>query len=171
DLRVTAPGLPPGRVANVVVEETGSDQPVLVTLGRGGTIELRVEGPTGRGVTGARVWLETAERLALHARPFTTAPGGRLTLQGVPAGAVFLRVYAPRYGRPDRIPVRVDEDVTTPVNVSLRWSNGDAPSDAFVSSRRGGPSRGRGSSPSTTLRAVRTCCVSTRGLPSRRWKS
>jgi hypothetical protein len=119
DVAASAPGLPPGRLEGATADLPGAAEDLALTLGAGGTVRLLVEDELGRGITGARVWLEDPDGLPLHPRPFSTAPGGRLDLLGVPAGDVRLAVHATGYGRPPRRAVRVAEGATEEVRFVL----------------------------------------------------
>lgn len=119
DLEASAPGLPPGRLLGATAEVEGAERPVTVTLGRGGTLDVTVLGPGGRGVSGTRIWLEDEHGAALHARPYVTGYRGRLRLEGTAPGRLWIRAYARRYGRAARTVVRVKESEETSVDVRL----------------------------------------------------
>jgi len=120
EIRVSAPGWPPGRVMDVVADAPGSAEPVTVTLGAGGTLDLVVlRDDTDRGVPGARVWLEDKAGHPFEERPFSTTGSGRVRLVGVPSGKVFVRVYAPRSGRPPRVGVEIGEGETRRLEVRV----------------------------------------------------
>jgi len=118
-LDVTAPGLPPGVLAAVQADVGSSAQTVAVVLGRGGEIELEVTDEIGRGVSGARVWIEDEHGVALHTNAYSTGPRGRLLIPGVPSEDVYVRVEARGYGRPSLRAVGVSEGGTFPLKIAL----------------------------------------------------
>ncbi len=119
-LAVSAPGLPPGRLENAASDLPGADFTVRVVLGRGGDVALRVVDANDRGVTGARIWLEDDEGLALHRHAYVSGAAGRIRINGVPAGKVRLRIYARGMGRPSLQTLDIVEGRTTTRTVTVR---------------------------------------------------
>ncbi len=118
-LDVSAPGLPPGVLESVQAEVGAAAQEVTVVLGRGGEIDLAVIDEVGRGVSGARVWIEDDYGVPLHVNAYSTGPRGKLLIPGVPSQDVFVRVEARGYGRPTLRRVRVSEGGTFPLEIAL----------------------------------------------------
>ena len=117
---VSAPGQPPGRYVGAEADLEGADFPVEIVLGRGGDVDLRVLDPDERGVTGALVWIEDADGLALHHSPYLTGAAGRLRIEGVPPGNLRVRVQARGFGAPALQPVRVEEGRTSEVRIRVQ---------------------------------------------------
>jgi hypothetical protein len=68
----------------------------------------------------AEVWVENAQGVALHPRPYYTQPSGRLVIEGLAEGAGRVRVHARGYGRPPPSPVPLRDGATTGLDVMLR---------------------------------------------------
>ncbi|MDF1699967.1 MAG: carboxypeptidase-like regulatory domain-containing protein, partial [Planctomycetota bacterium] len=123
-LAVSAPGLPPGRFHGAQADLPGADFSIEVVLGRGGDVVLRLEDENERGVTGARVWIEDPEGVALHRTPYVTGAAGRLRIEGVTPGAVRLRVHARGLGRPALRALVVEEGGEHAVRMRLLPAGG-----------------------------------------------
>ena len=115
----SAPGLPPGRFDGAEADLPGADFAIEIVLGRGGDLALRVIDENDRGVTGARVWLEDARGVALNPQAYVTGAAGRLTIEGVQAGTVRVRVQARDLGTPALRSVQVEEGGLHPLTVRL----------------------------------------------------
>ena len=121
---VSAAGLPPGRFDGASADLPGADFPIEVVLGRGGDIALRVIDENDRGVTGARVWLEDEQGVALHRQPYVTGAAGRLRIEGVASGTVRMRVHAKDLGRPALRTIVVEEGGEHPVTLRMLPAGG-----------------------------------------------
>lgn len=115
----SAPGLPPGRFDGAEADLPGADFAIEVVLGRGGDVALRVIDENDRGITGARVWLEDERGVALNDQPYVTGAAGRLTIEGVQAGAVRVRVQARGLGTPALRGLVVEEGGLHPLTLRL----------------------------------------------------
>lgn len=123
-LSVSAPGLPPGRFEGATADLPGADFEIEVVLGRGGDIALRVLDENERGVTGASVWIEDDNGIALHRHAYVTGAAGRLRIEGVTPGTVRLRIHARGLGRPALRSVTVREGGEHAVQVRLLPAGG-----------------------------------------------
>jgi hypothetical protein len=112
-------GLPPGRFEGAQADLPGADFTFDVVLGRGGDVNLLLRDENERGVTGALVWLEDAEGIALNRHAYVSGAAGQLRIEGVPVGTVFLRVHARGKGRPALRKVLVQEGRQTDVAIRL----------------------------------------------------
>jgi hypothetical protein len=121
---VSALGLPPGRQEGAEAELPGADHPIEIVLGQGGHLLLQVRDDDQRGVTGARVWLEDTQGLAFHRHAYVTGAGGRLRVEGVPAGRVRVRIHARGFGRPALREVPIEEGRQTDLAVIVRQPGG-----------------------------------------------
>ena len=113
DLLASAPGRPPGVLRGVAAEVPPAERLAVIPLGQGGILDVDVLNPDGRGIAGARIWLEDEAGQTLHPHAFPTTGSGRLRLVGIPPGRHFVRVDAPRYGRVARAAVVVREADTS----------------------------------------------------------
>jgi hypothetical protein len=120
DLRIVAPGLPPAVHRGAQADTQGAERPVEVVLGRGATVDLTVLDSGRRGVRGARVTVESGDGIPLHARAWTTGPGGFLRVEGIPSGGVRLRVHARGFGRPVPTALDLPDGEVAPLQVTLR---------------------------------------------------
>jgi hypothetical protein len=103
-----------------VAETLGSERPLEIVLGRGATVELTVVDDLRRVVRGARVVVTTPEGIPVHARAWSTGPGGRVRIAGVPAGGAWVSVSARGYGRPPAVRLDLADGEVAPVVVTLR---------------------------------------------------
>ena len=117
---VSAVGLPPGRHEGAEADLPGAAFDVEIVLGRGGDLNLQVRDQEERGVTGARVWLEDDQGAELNRQPYITGAGGRLRIDGVPAGTIQVRVHARGLGRPGLQRVAIEEGRQTDLGIVLR---------------------------------------------------
>lgn len=118
-LQVDAPGLAPGPQMYAQSDLPGSDYPVEMVLGLGGTLDIAVGGAKGELIAGSRVWLEDLSGRALHRTPYVVGPEGRIRIEGVPAGRFAVRVEAPGFGTPPRVVVDLREGVRVPIQAKL----------------------------------------------------
>lgn len=119
-LHVTPVGRPTRTVPDVVAEPAGSRPELEVVVGGGGLLDLTVRDDRGRPVLAAEVWVERADGVALHPRPYWTSPSGRLEVDGLPDSTVRVRVLARGHGRGAPVAVRVRDGLVSSLEVTVR---------------------------------------------------
>lgn len=118
DLTARARGRAEGSYRGAPAEPPGVDRPVIVTVGRGGQVEVEVRGPTGRPVGGVRLSVTLDPGQEQSTLEAVTGPRGRLVLAGVPAGEVRVSAYARDVGRASGT-VRVGEGETRTLELRI----------------------------------------------------
>ncbi|MFM8979859.1 MAG: carboxypeptidase regulatory-like domain-containing protein [Planctomycetia bacterium] len=118
DLRARARGRAEGAYRGAPAEPPGVQRPVIVTVGRGGQVEVEVRGPSGRPVGGTRLSVTLDPGQEQSTLEAVTGPSGRLTLAGVPAGEVRVSAYARDVGRASGT-VRVGEGETRTLELRI----------------------------------------------------
>lgn len=147
DLTARAEGSALGAATAIQADRAGSERPVQLVLDAGGTLEVEVRGADGRPAAGARLSVRASGPSAALEVVVLAGPGGRVRIDGVPAGRAFVEAWARDLGRTGTW-VEVEEGRSALVRLGLEPSGsialtvgGALPPDlraAWVEIRRAG---------------------------------